>query len=80
MDWSTGCFPMPTFEADVDAYLADLAKRPASAIALSKRLFYGLDGMSFDEGVARGAEVNAIARLTEACREGVRRFLAKAKG
>lgn len=73
-------FPDATFEADVDAYLADLAKRPASAIALSKRLFYGLDGMSFDEGVARGAEVNAIARLTEACREGVRRFLAKAKG
>ncbi len=35
----------------------------------------GLDGMSFEEGIARGAEVNAIARGTDACREGVRRFL-----
>jgi len=53
----------------------DLAKRPASALALTKRLLYGLDGTDFAEGIARGAEVNAIARSTDACREGVRRFL-----
>jgi len=59
------------------AFAADLATRPASALALTKRLLYGLDGADFAEGIARGAEVNAIARSTEACREGVRRFLDK---
>ena len=32
-------------------------------------------GWGFEDGIARGAEVNALARMTEACREGVRRFL-----
>jgi len=31
--------------------------------------------VGFEDGIARGAEVNALARMTEACREGVRRFL-----
>ena len=68
-------FPDARFESDVAAYLAELAALPPSALALTKRLLYGLDGMSFEEGIARGAEVNAIARGTEACRKGVRRFL-----
>jgi hypothetical protein len=39
-----------------------------------------MDGVAFEDAIARGAEVNAIARLTEACREGVRRFLERARG
>jgi len=73
-------FPAATFAADVDGYLAALAKRPPSAVSLSKRLLYGLDGVSFEDAVARGAEVNVVARLTEACREGVRRFLERTRG
>lgn len=72
-------FPSERFDAEVEGYAAELAARPASAVALSKRLLYGLDGVSFEEGVARGAEVNTLARLTEACREGVRRFLDKSR-
>lgn len=75
----TRTFPAGGFEEAVQGYLTDLARRPGSALALSKRLLYGLDGMSFDEGIARGAEVNAVARLTEACREGVRRFLERSR-
>jgi methylglutaconyl-CoA hydratase len=60
-------------------YAADLAARPASALELTKRLLYGLDGASFQEGIRRGAEVNALARMTDACREGVRAFLARSK-
>jgi len=56
-------------------FATELASRPTSALALTKRLLYGLDGTDFAEGIARGAEINAIARSTEACREGVRRFL-----
>lgn len=71
--------PAAAFESGVETLVRELAARPASAVTLSKRLLYGLDDLSFDEGIARGAEVNAIARLTEACREGVRRFLEKKK-
>ena len=68
-----------TFDADVNTYLTSLASRPPTAVALTKRLLYGIDGVSFEDSVARGAEVNAIARLTEACREGVRRFLERTR-
>ena len=36
---------------------------------------YQLDGQSFESGIARAAEVNVEARMTDACREGVRAFL-----
>jgi methylglutaconyl-CoA hydratase len=70
--------PADGFEEAVATYLGELAARPPSALALSKRLLYGLDELSFAEGIARGSEVNALARMTPACREGVRRFLDRA--
>lgn len=72
-------FPADRFDDEAASYAAGLAARPASAVQLSKRLLYGLDGVGFEDGIARGAEVNAIARLTEACREGVRRFLQRSR-
>ena len=63
------------FDATVDAYLRDLATRPLPAIALTKRLFHGLDGTAFEDDIAKGAEVNAVARFTRECRDGVRDFL-----
>lgn len=68
-------FPEAAFPEAVASYLQELAALPPSALALTKRLLYGLDGIPFEEGIARGAEVNAVARMTSACREGVRRFL-----
>jgi methylglutaconyl-CoA hydratase len=67
--------PAEDFDADVDAYLHDLAARPASALALTKALLYEQGDLSVDEGIERGAQVNVEARMTEECREGVRRFL-----
>ena len=64
-----------SFRTDVQAYLTELASRPPMAVKLTKQLFHGLDGATFEDALARGAEVNAIARLTEECRDGVRRFL-----
>jgi methylglutaconyl-CoA hydratase len=72
--------PADAFEEGVRDLAHALAQRPASAVQLTKRLLYGLDGLSFEEGVRRGAEVNALARLTDACRTGVRRFLDRARG
>lgn len=57
----------------------ELAKRSASALLLIKRLLYGADGMTFDQAIRRGAEVNALARATPDCRDGVQQFLARRK-
>jgi methylglutaconyl-CoA hydratase len=54
-----------------------LASTPASALALTKQLFYQLDGQSFDQGIALGARVNALARQTPDFRDAIARFLAR---
>ncbi len=72
-------FPTATFNEEAESYANRLAEKPGSAIELSKRLLYDLDGLSFEEGIKRGADVNVMARMTEACREGVRRFLSRGK-
>lgn len=72
--------PDVDFSAEAEVFAEKLAGRPASALELTKRLLYDLDGLSFDEGLKLGAEVNVEARFTEACREGVRRFLERASG
>lgn len=73
----TRVIPEADLEKESLAYAAALANRPSSAIRLTKRLLYGMDGLSFEEAIARGAEVNALARFTDECRDGVRRFLDK---
>jgi methylglutaconyl-CoA hydratase len=69
-----------SFDDDVAQYAAELAKRSPSAIALTKRLLYGMDGLPFEEAIARGVEVNALARSTDDCRAGVRKFLDRQRG
>jgi methylglutaconyl-CoA hydratase len=71
----THVFPAEAFAPEAAAYLADLAKKPTSALELTKKLLYELDGLPFADGLERAAHVNAQARMTDACREGVRRFL-----
>lgn len=63
------------FEAAGAAFLGELAGRSASAVALTKRLFYQIDGVDFESAIRTGAEVNALARLTDDCRAGIARFL-----
>lgn len=59
-------------------YLAELTDRSGSAAALSKRLLYHQDGMSFDAAIRAGADLNVIARMTEDTRTGIARFLSRA--
>lgn len=73
-------FPDDSFDAEAMAFAKALAGRSDSALRLCKRLLYGLDGMAFDEAIARGAEINAIARATPDCQAGVRSFLDRKKG
>jgi methylglutaconyl-CoA hydratase len=71
----THVFDSASFDAESHDYLAGLAKRPPGAVGSTKRLLYDLDGLGFDEGVELGAQVNAEVRMSEECRQGVRRFL-----
>ena len=68
-------------EADLERETAAVAARVAasspSALALTKKLFYQLDGRSLADGIALGARVNAMARSTPDFREALVRFLGK---
>ncbi|HYE65595.1 MAG TPA: hypothetical protein VD966_08430, partial [Pyrinomonadaceae bacterium] len=67
-------FDDATFEKEVEAYAAEFEKLSRSAIMLSKRLLYHIDGMTFDAAIQSGVDLNAIARMTEDCRQGIARF------
>ena len=54
-----------------------LVAAPASALAITKQLFYQLDGQTFDQGIALGARVNALVRQTPDFRDAIGRFLAR---
>jgi len=62
------------FEVTIEKLVSDLAATPAQALRMTKRLFYGLDGMSMEDGIALAARVNVEARATDDFREGTRRF------
>jgi methylglutaconyl-CoA hydratase len=70
-------FDDETFDADVRNYVSVYEKVSRSAVVLSKKLLYQMDGMTFDAALETGAEVNTIARQTEDCRQGIARFLNK---
>ncbi|HEX8888421.1 MAG TPA: enoyl-CoA hydratase-related protein [Pyrinomonadaceae bacterium] len=65
------------FETEVEAYLAGFEKLSRSAVMLSKRLLYHMDGMTFDAALQSGVDMNTIARMTEDCQQGIARFLKK---
>jgi len=72
-------FEDDSFEDAVKVYVSAYANVSRSAIVLSKRLLYQMDGMSFDEALTAGAIVNAEARMTDDCKEGIARFLGRSK-
>lgn len=75
----TAVYAPATFEDDAQRYVTELSAHPASALTLTKALLYELGDLDFAAGVERGAQVNVEARLTDACREGVRSFLERSR-
>ena len=67
--------PDERLEAEAEAIVARLAGSSPTALALTKRLLYELDGLGFDEGIRLGARVNALARSSEDFRASVEKFL-----
>jgi methylglutaconyl-CoA hydratase len=65
------------FDAQVEAYVNQMAAKSASAVSLAKNLLYHMDAMSFEAALEAGVQLNAITRMTEDCKRGVERFLKK---
>lgn len=65
------------FDEAVQNYAAAYEKVSRSAVMLSKRLLYQMDGMTFDAALQAGVDTNTIARLTEDCQTGIAKFLKK---
>ncbi|MFY9556547.1 MAG: enoyl-CoA hydratase/isomerase family protein [Blastocatellia bacterium] len=68
-------FPDEQFEPAVEAYVAQMASKSASAVSLAKGLLYHMDGMTFETAIEAGVQLNAITRMTDDCKQGVERFL-----
>jgi methylglutaconyl-CoA hydratase len=69
--------PDSGFEAVSHEVLSGLAGASASALALTKRQFYQLDGLPFEEGIRLGAKVNALARAHPDFKTAIAAFLKK---
>ncbi|MFY9610903.1 MAG: enoyl-CoA hydratase-related protein [Blastocatellia bacterium] len=65
------------FDAQVGAFVNQMAAKSASAVSLAKNLLYHMDAMSFESALEAGVQLNAITRMTEDCKRGVERFLKK---
>lgn len=70
-------FADETFDRDVTDYIEGFEKTSKSAVSLTKKLLYQIDGLAFLEALETGVDVNVIARMTEDCQKGIARFLAK---
>ena len=68
-------FPDLELETSTLELAGQLAGSSGTALALTKQLFYQMDGLSLNEGIARGAQVNAVARGTPDFRDAIARFL-----
>jgi methylglutaconyl-CoA hydratase len=65
------------FDDEVDAFVEQFAKVSSSAVALTKKLLYQIDAMSFEDALRCGIDTNVTARLSDDCKKGVERFLKK---
>lgn len=65
------------FDEAVHSYASVYEKVSRSAVIMAKELLYRMDGQKFDESMDAGAEVNAMARMSEDCKTGIARFLEK---
>jgi len=66
--------PAATFDEDINATLEQISLAPATSLALTKWLFYKLDALSFEDGIAAGVVTSVEARATEDFKAAVRRF------
>jgi methylglutaconyl-CoA hydratase len=67
--------PDESFDSDAAAFASEFQNVSRSAVALTKKLLYQMDGLAFRDALETGADVNVIARMTADCQKGIARFL-----
>jgi len=65
------------FDDEVDAFVEQFARVSSSAVALTKKLLYQIDAMSFEDALRCGVDTNVTARMSNDCKQGIERFLRK---
>jgi methylglutaconyl-CoA hydratase len=65
------------FDQEVAAFVAQISLQSASALSLTKDVFYHMDGMTFEAAIHAGLYGNALARMTPDARAGFARFVDK---
>jgi methylglutaconyl-CoA hydratase len=70
-------FEDEAFEVAAIEYASVYTKVSGSAVAMTKRLLYDIDGDDMSAAIAKGVETNARARMTEDCKNGIAKFLKK---
>lgn len=65
------------FDSQLESFAHRFTKLSRTAVSLTKKLFYATDATAFADALSAGVDVNATARGTEDCREGVAKFLNK---
>ena len=66
--------PAANFDDDINATLEQISQAPTTSLALTKWLFYKMDSLSFEDGIAAGVVTNVESRATDDFRAGLRRF------
>lgn len=64
-------------DARVDQIASSIASASRSATRLTKEMLTALDGMSLDAALEYASKMNALARMTPDCQNGIARFLNK---
>ena len=68
-------FEDEAFDVAALQYAARYEKVSGSAVAMTKRLLYDIDGDDLSTAIAKGVETNARARMTDDCKAGIAKFL-----
>jgi methylglutaconyl-CoA hydratase len=70
-------FDDETFADEVELFVRQFEKTSRSAVKLTKRLLYQVAGATFEDALQCGLDTNVLARMTEDCQNGIKRFLMK---
>ncbi len=70
-------FDDEAFDNAAIEYASVYANVSGSAVAMTKRLLYDIDVLTFEGAIHLGVETNAAARMTDDCKMGIAKFLEK---
>jgi methylglutaconyl-CoA hydratase len=64
-------------ESFTDKLCECLNQLPASSVMLTKEMFRNISSMGFESALGYAVDMNALTRMTEECKNGIKRFLSK---